>query len=340
METVDLARFTFDAHGARDRGRRTTAPDGPRAGRAETERRNAGADAAVTSPEADSRAGAEDSTSSWTRVAALARLELGEVLRSRWLLFCAGLYGVLAALFVVVGLRESDVLGFTGMDRVLLSLTHALVLLLPLLALTGTGLVVNRAREDGTLELLFSHPVTRADYYAAVTLVRVGSLLLPLLVLLPGLALGGALAFGQPVPWGFLGRGLAVSAALLWSFAGIGLALSVRIREPARAMIAVLLVWVLGVALLDFALIGVMLEWQVPAPAVFALAAVNPVEAARLALLSAAEPGLGTLGPVGYFLARHLGTRLLFVVGVAWPVVVGTLSWWLGWRGIRRGDLV
>jgi hypothetical protein len=71
-------------------------------------------------------------------LAAVARLDLGEVLRSRWLALCLGLYGCLGAVFVVVGLRESSVLGFTGVGRVLFSLCHALVLLLPLLALLAT----------------------------------------------------------------------------------------------------------------------------------------------------------------------------------------------------------
>ena len=274
------------------------------------------------------------------RVAALARLEMGDVLRSRWLWLCGGLYAALAGLFLLVGMRESAVVGFTGMDRVLLSLSHALLLLLPLLALSGTGLVVNRAREDGTLELLFSHPVTRRDYYAAVTLVRVGTLLLPLLVLLPGLALAGRLAFGQAVPWGFLARDLAVSAALLWSFAGVGLALSVSVRDPARALIGLLLAWALGVGLLDFALIGVMLQWHLPAAAVFGLAVLNPVETARVALLATGEPSLGTLGPVGYFLAERLGTTRLFVLGVGWPFVVGSVAWILGRRAFRAGDVV
>ena len=281
-----------------------------------------------------------DGPSARARIGALARLELGDVLRSRWLLFCAGMYAVLAALFVLVGLRESTVVGFTGMDRVLLSVTHALVLLLPLLALSGTGLVVNRAREDGTLELLFSHPVTRADYYAAVTLVRFGALLLPLLVLMPGLAIAGTLLFGQGVPWAFVARALVVSAALLWSFTGIGLAISTRVREPARAMMYVLLAWVLGVALLDFGLIGVMLQWQLPAWMVFALATLNPVETARLALLSGAEPTLATLGPVGLFAAQRLGAGMLFTLGVAWPILLGTGCWLSGWRRFRRGDLV
>ncbi len=274
------------------------------------------------------------------RIAALARLELGEVLRSRWMAFCAGLYATLAAVFFLIGLRSSAVLGFTGMDHVLLSLGHALVLLLPLLALAGSGLVVSRAREGGLLELLFSHPIARDDYLVALTVVRYGALMAPLFVLMPVMALLGHAAFGEPVAWGFLGRTLAVSAALAWTFVGIGLAISTRVKDSARAIVYILLAWALGVALLDFGLIGLMLQWQLPAATVFTIAAANPVETARLALLSGADPSLDTLGPVGYFLAQQAGSPLLFVAGVVWPAAVGTLAWLLARRSLNGGDLV
>jgi len=275
-----------------------------------------------------------------SQLATLARLELREVLRSRWLFFCVTIYVALAGVFLLVGLRESAVVGFTGMERLLLSLSHALVVLLPLMALTGTGLVVNRARQDGTMEVLFSHPVERGSYLGAVTLVRYATLLAPLLVLMPGLALAGRLAFGEAVPWAFLARALPVSAALLWSFVGIGLAISVHVAEPAKAMVYVLVAWLLGVALLDFALVGAMLQWRLPTAAVFTIASLNPVEAARLALLSGAEPSLDTLGPVGFFLADRLGGGPLFAAGVAWPAVVGTAAWTLAGRKLRNADLI
>jgi ABC-type transport system involved in multi-copper enzyme maturation permease subunit len=275
-----------------------------------------------------------------SQLATLARLELKEVLRSRWLFFCVAVYVALAGLFLLVGLRESAVVGFTGMERLLLSLSHALVVLLPLMALTGTGLVVNRARQDGTMEVLFSHPVERGSYLGAVTLVRYGTLLVPLLVLMPGLALAGRLAFGESMPWAFLARALPVSAALLWSFVGIGLGISVHVFEPAKAMVYLLVAWLLGVALLDFALVGAMLQWRLPTVAVFTLASLNPVEAARLALLSGAEPTLETLGPVGLFLADRLGGGPLFMAGVLWPFVVGTAAWALARRRLRKADLI
>ena len=92
---------------------------------------------------------------------AVAQLDLAEVLRSRWLVFCVVVYAALAVVFLMVGMRESTVFGFTGTGRVLVSYVHALLVLLPLMALVATGQVVNKARDDGTLEILFSQPISR-----------------------------------------------------------------------------------------------------------------------------------------------------------------------------------
>ena len=272
-------------------------------------------------------------------VTAVARLELSEVLRSRWMVFCLGVYGVLGAVFVLMGMRESSVMGFTGMGRVLLSFTHALVLLLPLLGLLATGQVVNRAREEGALELLFSHPLRRGSYFVAISLVRYTVLLAPLVLLLPAMALWGRLAFGEPIPWAFLFRALAVSAALLAASVAIGLWISTVVRNQSKALMLALLVWTAFVALLDFALIGLMLEWRLAPRAVFALAAINPLQCARMALLAAAEPELGTLGPVGFYLSNHVGAGALLALGLGWPSLLAVSTWALTARSFGRGDL-
>lgn len=273
-------------------------------------------------------------------LAAVARLDLGEVLRSRWLLLCLALYALLGGVFVLVGLRESSVLGFTGVGRVLFSLCHALVLVLPLLALLATVQSVNRARDDGSLELFLSHPIGRSAYLAGVTLVRLAALLLPLAAVMLALAAEGALVHGQRIYWPFFGRALLVCAALVTAYVGVGIATSVLVRHPARATTLVFSIWTVSVALLDFAGIALLLQWRVPAPAVFALAAANPVQAARMALLSSAEPTLATLGPVGFYLANHVGADALFALGVAWPVLLGIGAWCVAWWVFRRGDAV
>jgi ABC-type transport system involved in multi-copper enzyme maturation permease subunit len=270
---------------------------------------------------------------------ALASLERAEVVRSRWLWLSALLYASLAALFVGVGLRESSVLGFTGVGRVLFSLSHALVYVLPLLALLVTGPLVTRAREDGTLELLMTLPVPRDHYLGVAAAVRVTALVVPLA--LAFLALGlGARALGGAVPWGFLAQALAVCAALLWCFAALGLALSCLARSGTHALAALLLAWLAAVALLDFGVIGILLRWQIAPQAVLVLACLNPVEAARVALLAGSEPDLATLGPVGFYLAERLGPAGLVALGVGWPLALGALAYAFARERFRRDDLV
>jgi ABC-2 type transport system permease protein len=281
-----------------------------------------------------------DETSVWARVGAMARLDAADLIRSRWPIVCALVYALIAAAFVSVGLRESAVLGFTVMTRVLVSFTQVIDVVLPLLALGGTALVIGRARRDGTFELFFSHPVGRRDYFAAITLVRTVSLVVPLLILMGGLAVTGRFAFGEPVPWGWLGRASAIVVALAWSFTAAGLLISVRVTEPSRAMGYLLAAWIGAVLLVDSAVIGALLRWHWPPAVVFAVAAVNPVETARVALLATAEPTLGTLGPVGWYLFDAVGANVLLIAGVVWPAAAGLLVWLGARRSFERGDLV
>ncbi len=269
-----------------------------------------------------------------------ARLDLGDVLRSRWLPLSTGVYAVLAGALVIVGMRESTVMGFTGMGRVMLSFAHVLLVVLPLLAVSATAQVVTRAREDGTIELLFSQPLSRGAYLASITLVRYLVLLLPLAALLVAMALVAKLAFREAVPFAMLGRTIAVGAALLWSFVGIGLLVSVRTRNGAKAVVAGLVVWALAVAVLDLGVVGLLLHARLSPHVVFGLAGLNPVQAARLALLSGIEPDLGTLGPVGFYLVHEVGAGGLLAYGLAWPLIVGTTSWLVASRSFARGDLV
>jgi ABC-2 type transport system permease protein len=240
---------------------------------------------------------------------------------------------------VFFGMRESGVLGFTGMGRVMFSLCHALAFFLPLLALGVTGQAIGRAREDGSLELWMSLPIRRGAYLAAVTGVRALALIAPLLAMLAALALLGRFAFAQPVPWHFLARSAAVSASLLFAFAALGVLISTVARSPTRALTYWVLAWLACVALLDFGLIALLLRTPLPPQLVFFLAALNPVESARLALLSSAQPDLTTLGPVGFYLSTQLGSDALFALGVAWPLSFGALAFAGAWRSFARDDL-
>lgn len=98
--------------------------------------------------------------------------------------------------------------------------------------------------------------------------------------------------------------------------------------------------WAAGVALLDFALIGLMLKWHLNPQTVFFLAALNPVESARLGLLAGASKELSVLGPVGFFIAERVGANALFAIGSLWPLCAGALAWLGAFRTFRRADIV
>ncbi len=270
---------------------------------------------------------------------AIFRLDLAETVRSRWALFCMTLYAVLGAVFVFVGMRESTLLGFTGMGRVMIGLSHAMLMVLPLLALTASSQVINRAREEGALEVLFSHPIRRGAYFLGVTASRYLVLTVPLLLLFGVLALAGKILFDSAITWDVLLKAMVVSASLLAAFLGMGLAVSTFVTNQARSATIALVVWILAVALLDFALIGVMLQWRLQPQAVFGLALINPVQAARMALLSAGDTELSTLGPVGFYVANRVGAMALLAFGVLWPMVAGASAWILAYVRFTRGDV-
>ncbi len=271
----------------------------------------------------------------------LFRLELADAIRSRWVVFTGLVYGIVFAAFVWLGLRESSVLGFTGLSRVVLNVSNAVVLAVPLVALVATSQVIVKARQSGFFELMLSQPVRRSEWFVAAVgarlLVVVGPLLALFLVALIASAFGAQrdAAVGPTVA-----RCLAVTVALGWAFVGVGFWISSVARTPERAVVLALLAWVSATALHDFALIGVMLRWKLPPQVVFVLAAANPVEAARIAVLSGVDPDLSVLGPVGFWLANRLGPRMVLAVGVGWPLVLGTLGLLRAERNLERSDLV
>jgi len=272
---------------------------------------------------------------------ALFGLELSDAVRSRWMSFTAGIYALVFSAFVWLGLRESAVMGFTGLSRVVLNMANAVVLALPLVALVATNQAVVRARNSGLFELILSQPVRRSEWFASAVAARACVVLAPLAILPAGaLVVGGLLDASDAPLFLVVARSIAVTSALAWAFLGIGFYISAVARLPERATILALLVWLVASSLHDFAIIGVLLQFRLPARAVFALAALNPAEAARVAILSAVDPDLSVLGPVGFWLANTLGAGRALLVGVGWPLVLGTLAMWRALRRVERSDLV
>ncbi len=274
-------------------------------------------------------------------VRALFRLELADALRSRWVIVTGGVYAVLFALFIWLGLRENAVLGFTGLSRVVLNLANAVTLAVPLVALVATSQCIVRARQSGFFEMMLTQPARRSDWFVSVIASRFIVVIGPLVVLCIGAAIVGSIvdpSDSELVP--VVLRCLATTAALAWAFVGIGLWVSSATRSPERATVLALVAWLGASALHDFALIGVLLRFKLAPVFVFTIAALNPAESARIAILSGVDPDLSALGPVGFWLANALGPQLALLVGIVWPVLLGSFALWRASRRLSKSDLV
>jgi ABC-2 type transport system permease protein len=161
----------------------------------------------------------------------------------------------------------------------------------------------------------------------------------PLVVLLLAVLAVGS-ARGETAILPLVARSAVVTLTLTFAFVGLGLLLSALARSSERAMVYALIAWLFASALHDFALIGVLLQVRLPPQVVFAIAASNPVEAARLAILSGIDPELSVLGPVGFWLANRFGPTLMLSIGIGWPLLIGVASAWAAARHIERMDLV
>lgn len=272
---------------------------------------------------------------------ALFRLELSEAMRSRWLAFTVAVYGLVFTGFIWFGMRESRVLGFTGLSRVVLNIANAVVLAVPLVALVATSQTVVRARQSGFFELMLSQPVRRADWFLSVVASRFLVVVGPLVVMLLLALVAGGFANGDDAMLApVVARSLVVTVSLAWAFLGIGFWISAHARTPERAMVLALVAWLCAAALHDFALVGVLLRFRVAPGVVFGLAAANPVEAARIAILGGVDPDLSVLGPVGFWLANRLGPGLGLAIGAGWPALLGTFALWRAHRRLVTTDLV
>ena len=270
---------------------------------------------------------------------AFMRLLLADAIRSRWLAFTACTYVGVFGAFIWLGLRESSVLGFTGISRVVLNLANAVALVLPLVSVVATSQTIVRARSGGFFELFLAQPCRRSDWFLAMLGSRLLVIAGPLWLLLAAALVAGVLR-GESTLAPLVVQSALVSFALSFAFIGIGLLLSALARSAERATVYALLAWLTASALHDFALIGVLLRVHMPAQVVFALAALNPVEAARLALLGSLDPNLAVLGPVGFWLSNQLGPNLILVIGIGWPLVLGALCLAACLRQLNRMDLV
>ncbi|MEQ1564558.1 MAG: ABC transporter permease subunit [Myxococcota bacterium] len=269
---------------------------------------------------------------------ALLRLEAAGVLRTRVAVVSVAAAAALVGLFVALASRESAIVSFTGFGRVITGTGLAALLFLPLLSMFSTVQSVVAARQQGVLEWYLSHPVSRDAAFLAMLVPRLVAVAGPALAAVLGLALA-ALGFGEPVGLAAVARLAAILVGQALCFGALGMWISVGAPSVEQALVRGVGLWLTCAMVLDFALVGAMLRWRLPPHLVFAISAIDPIQAGRLGLLAGADAELGVLGPVGTWVTTTFGGTWTTVYAIGWPLALAALAGLAARRAFVRRDL-
>ncbi len=269
----------------------------------------------------------------------IAYLDIKESLRSKWFYVYALVFGGLMALFFITGVSDAVVMGFTGLSRMLLIFIQVTIIILPIFILVTTVKSISGDRESNVLEYMLSFPVSLKDYYWGKMVGRFATVFLPVFF---ALALGVVFGLikGGDLPWGMVFLYSALLFSLCFTFLGIAFFLSSIVKSTDVALGSSFVVWIVLMAFIDIALIGLMLQNRVNDEVILTIAMLNPIEVFRIGAITLFDPELTVIGPVAYYLLDTLGSKLLIVYAVIYPILVGALFAWFGYIAFRKKDLL
>lgn len=267
------------------------------------------------------------------------RMDLVSSVRSRmfWI-YAAVVLGTIAAIFGS-GVTDSRVMGFTGLTRLLLIFIQACNLVLPVFILVSTVRTLVKERETNVFEYLLSYPITLGEYYWAKSLSRFLVIAIPLVAGL-GFAAVFSLVRAQSVPWDLIALYTALLIANTFYFTGLSFLISSLVRSQEVGLGIALFLWLILIAFLDIAMLGLLIKAMVPENVIYAVALVNPVQVFKIAAISLFDPVLSVIGPAAYFILDIFGNTMLIVYALGYLLVFGLLFLLLGYRSFISRDLL
>ena len=269
----------------------------------------------------------------------IAYLDIKESLRSKWFYVYAFVFGGLMGLFFISGITDSVVMGFTGLSRLLLVFMQVTIVILPIFILVTTVKSISADRESNILEYMLSFPISLRDYYWGKFLGRFATVFLPVVMaLIIGIAWG--LYKGGEIPWGMVTLYSLLIFSICTVFLGISFFISTLVKSHDIALGLSFTVWIVLLAFIDVALIGLMMQNRVSDQLIITLAMLNPLETFRIGAITLFDPELTVIGPVAYYLLDTLGHGFLMLYAILYPVVLGALFTLLGYTLFRKKDIL
>lgn len=269
----------------------------------------------------------------------IAYLDLKESLRAKWFLIYSLVFGGLIALFFIAGITESQVMGFSGLSRLLLMYIQVTIVILPIFILITTVRSISGDRDNHTLEYMLSFPISLSQYYWGKISGRFITVFLPVFLAMVAAILYGVVR-GAEIPWSIFLLYVGLLFAMTSSFLGIAFLISSIVRSSEMALGVAFFIWIFLLAFIDIALISIMMQNRVNDGVILSIALANPMEIFRVAAISLFDPELTVMGPVAFYILDTMSQLTFVVFSILYPTLLGFLFAILGYNVFRKKDLV
>jgi len=269
----------------------------------------------------------------------IAYLDLRESIRANWFIIYSLVFGGLIALFFIAGITESQVMGFSGLSRLLLMYIQVTIIILPIFILITTVRSISGDRDSHILEYMLSFPISLRQYYWGKVAGRFITVFLPVFMAMAFAIIYGAFK-GAEVPWTifFLYTGLLF--AMSSAFLGIAFFVSSIVKSSEMALGISFFIWIFLLAFIDIALISLMMQNRMNEGLVITIALANPMEIFRVAAISLFDPELTVMGPVAFYILDMMKQSTFVLISILYPVFIGILFAFFGYKVFSKKDLV
>ena len=269
----------------------------------------------------------------------IAYLDLKESLRAKWFIVYSLVFGGLIALFFIAGVTESQVMGFSGLSRLLLMYIQITIVILPIFILITTVRSISGDRDNHILEYMLSFPISLSQYYWGKIIGRFITVYIPVIFAMIIAVIYGAFK-GAEIPWSifFLYTGLLF--ALSSAFLGIAFFISSFVKSSEVALGIAFFIWIFLLAFIDIALISLMMQHRFSQELIIFIAMVNPMEIFRVAAISLFDPQLTVMGPVAFYILDSVSQAWFVFLSIVYPLLLGIIFAFLGYKIFQKKDLV
>jgi ABC-2 type transport system permease protein len=269
----------------------------------------------------------------------IASLEIRQNLRSLAFWAYSILFGGFVAIMFALGITESQIIGFVGLGRLMVTFMQVSMVILPIYILITTVRSVVGDRETNVMEYMLSLPISFSGYFWGKFISRFIEIFIPVFLALLGAALWGAIT-NIDVPWDLFALYSFLLAAMVFCFLGIGMYISAKAHSQNVAIGSAFIIWLFLVAFLDLILMGVMLKMRMNPELVIGVGMVNPLQVFRTAVLVLFDPKLTVMGPASYYILDTVSRSVFIAFSIFYPIVLGFVFALLGVRYFKRNDIV